>query len=121
MSRGLFLAERFLHAGPDARRNRFAKWLRPDGEEMTAEDWENDESRAVGLLMHEAREFLLMAMNASDADLDFTLPGGGKRGWTLLVDTARGMADPRGRRTVDGGTVALPARSLLLLETGFAR
>ncbi len=121
MSRGLFLAERFLHAGPDARRNRFAKWLRPDGEEMTQEDWENDESRAVGLLLHEAREFLLMAMNASADDIEFRLPGAAKRDWSLLVDTARGIADPRGRRKVPGGATSLPARSLLLLETGFAR
>jgi len=113
----LFLAERYLHAGPDARRNRFAKWLRPDGVEMSEDDWEDDDNRAVGLLLHEATAFVLIAMNASDADLEFTLPGGPDRGWSLAVDTARGIADPRGRRRVEGGTTKLRARSLLLMET----
>jgi isoamylase len=115
---GLFLAERFLHAGPDARRNRFAKWLRPDGAEMEPADWDNGESRAVGLLMHEATTFLLMAMNASEAELDFVLPGGADRKWTLMVDTAQGIADARGRSLVHDGSTILPGRSLLLLETG---
>jgi len=84
---------------------------------MTDDDWEKDDSRAVGLLLHEATTFVLMAMNASDTDLDFTLPGGPGRGWSLAVDTARGIADPKGRRRVEGGSTELPARSLLLLET----
>jgi glycogen operon protein len=88
---------------------------------MQPEDWDNGESRAVGLLMHEGTTFLLMAMNASEADLDFDLPGGTERTWALLVDTERGIADWRGRWEVHGGTTPLKARSLLLLETGLER
>ncbi|ROU03786.1 glycogen debranching protein GlgX [Histidinibacterium lentulum] len=115
---GLFLAERYLHSGPDARRNRFVRWLRTDGEEMTAQDWDNAESRAVGLLMHESTTYLLMLMNASDADLDFTLPGADRRGWSVLVDSANDIADPETPVSVGGPEIPLPARCFLLLETG---
>ncbi|KAA9007839.1 glycogen debranching protein GlgX [Histidinibacterium aquaticum] len=117
-SRGLFLAERYLHSGPDARANRFARWVRPDGEEMTSEDWENDGSRAVGLLLHEATTYLLMLMNASDVDIECTLPGDAGRTWQVLVDTVEGLADPEGETSVQGGALTLSSRSLLLLETG---
>jgi len=117
LSRPLFVADRFLHAGPDARHNRFARWLRPDGNAMQPGDWENDQSRTTGLLLHERRTFLLMALNASDVDLDFTLPGSAEREWLRLVDTAEGFADPEGRGRVEGGSAPLPARSLFLIES----
>jgi glycogen operon protein len=115
---GLFLAERYLHSGPDARRNRFVRWLRTDGEEMTAQDWDNDESRAVGLLMHESATYLLMLLNASDVDIAFTLPGADRRGWALLIDSSRNIADPETPVSIGGPDIPLPARSFLLLETG---
>jgi len=115
---GLFLAERYLHSGPDARRNRFVRWLRTDGEEMTAQDWDNDESRAVGLLLHESATYLLMLLNASDVDLDFSLPGADRRGWALLIDSARNIADPDIPVSIGGPDIPLPARSFQLLETG---
>jgi glycogen operon protein len=114
---GLFRADRFLHAGPDVRHLRFARWLRPDSGPMREEDWTNGENRASGLLMHESGVFLLIALNASDTDLDFRLPGGPTRSWTLLVDTARSVAAQEGDGAVQGGAVPLPARTLLLLET----
>nr|WP_156799276.1 glycogen debranching protein GlgX [Oceanicola granulosus] len=116
-TKGLFLAERYLHSGADARHNRFAKWLRPDGQRMEEGDWDNGISKAVGLLMHEHDTFLYMVLNASETDLDVYLPGGDKRRWSKLVDTLEGVADPKGRDRIDGGTVPLPARSMLLLET----
>jgi isoamylase len=116
-ARGLFLAERYLHAGRDPRHNRFAKWLRPDGGEMTPEDWDRPENRAVGLLMHEANSFLLMLLNAGAEGLTFRLPGASGRVWRRLVDTGDGIADPRGRVRLPGGEIALAGRSLLLLET----
>ena len=115
-SRGLFLAERYLHSGPDARHNRFARWLRPDGQPMEDGDWDSAIARAVGLLLHEHETFLLMLFNA-DADLDFVLPGGDERVWQRLVDTHEGVADPKGRKVISGARVELPSRALILLET----
>ncbi|WP_373356604.1 glycogen debranching protein GlgX [Pseudoroseicyclus sp. CXY001] len=116
-TRGLFLAERYLHAGPDARHGRFAKWLRPDGEEMRDEDWGNGEARAVGLLLHEEGTFLFMALNASDTDVAFLMPGDASRTWRRLVDTATGVADPDAPLKPEDGGAALPARSFALFET----
>ncbi len=116
-SRGLFLADRYLHSGPDARHNRFARWLRPDGQQMEDSDWDNGIGRSVGLLLHERETFLLMLLNASDGDLDFVLPGGDERGWQRLVDTFEAVADPKGHTVITGASVKLPARALMLLET----
>ncbi|MGZ9810481.1 glycogen debranching protein GlgX [Pseudoroseicyclus sp. H15] len=116
-SRGLFLAERYLHAGKDARQGRFAKWMRPDGEEMNDGDWGNGEARAVGLLLHEGGSFLFMALNASDTDIAYTLPGDSDRQWRRLVDTETGLADAYAELEMVGETLHLNARSFVLLET----
>jgi glycogen operon protein len=116
-SHGLFLANRYLHAGPDARYNRFARWLRPEGGLMEPADWENGENRATGMLMHESGTFLLMLLNASETDLDFVLPGNAGREWLRLVDTDKGVAGTRSRDRVSAETPPLPARSLMLLKS----
>ena len=116
-SHGLFLANRYLHADRDDRYSRFARWLRPDGGQMAPEDWENAENKATGLLMHENGQFLLMLLNASETDLDFTLPGNSGRAWSKLVDTGAGIAECPGRTRIDGDGVFLAARTLLLLKS----
>jgi len=119
---GLFRADRFLHAGPDVRHFRFARWLRPEGGAMRDEDWTNGENRSTGLLLHESRTFLLIALNASHTDVDFTLPGKANRGWTCRIDTARSVATPDGDHRMGGdGGLTLPARSLQVLETRAGR
>ncbi|ETX29304.1 glycogen debranching protein GlgX [Roseivivax isoporae] len=115
-SESLFLAGRFLHAGPDARAGRYARWLRPEGDEMSPEHWENGENRATGLLLHETGTHLLIAMNASDTDLIFRLPEVDTPGWQLLLDTAEGYVDAEGGRVYEGAEVPLPGRALLLLK-----
>jgi glycogen operon protein len=114
---GLFEADRFLHAGLDVRHLRFARWLRPDGGRMRDGDWENDENRATGLLLHAGGTFLLIALNASETDIDYVLPGDARRRWRLAVDSGSGTARPEGGETVEGGTVSLSGRTLLLLAT----
>jgi len=115
-SRPLFLADRFLHAGPDPRDHRYAKWLRPEGGEMTPEAWEDGECRATGLFLHEAGTCMLMAMNAGHEDIRFVRPGDAGREWRRLIDTAEGLADPDPDGTETGDDFALPARSLILWE-----
>jgi glycogen operon protein len=80
-------------------------WLRPDGEEMTDDDWETGYARAVGVFMNGRTipttdaygekiiddDFLLL-FNAGHEPLNWTLPGPGfGRRWTVDLDTA----DPR--------------------------
>jgi glycogen operon protein len=116
-ARNLFVADRYLHSGPDPRRKRSARWLRPDGGEMTPEDWMNDLTRATGLLLRDGDTLMVLAMNASEADLSFVLPEAAS-GWSVLVDTMAGIADPLARQTLTDGGIDVPPRSLILLEAG---
>ena len=81
-------------------------WLRPDGAEMTPEDWNDGDGRALAMLVSglgitdcgprgEAvrdDDFLLL-FSASNDDLDFMLPTAGPP-WHLLLDTATGALPP---------------------------
>ena len=118
-TRDLMLADRFLHAGPDPRGRRYARWLKAEGGEMENGDWEQENLLCLGLLLHEAGDALLLLMNADHEDRAFHLPGGPDRDWWRLVDTAEGFAVPFPVETFSGDLVDLPARSLLLLETRF--
>jgi isoamylase len=117
--RDLMLADRFLHAGPDPRGRRYARWLRAAGGEMEPGDWEDADLRCLGLLLHEAGDALLLLMNAGHEGCVFHLPGGAGREWRRLVDTAEGYAAPVPGAVFTGERVDLPARALLLLETRF--
>ena len=117
-------------------------WIRPDGQEMTAEDWKNGAARAIGMLIHGNAtdekdehgdlirgETMLLMVNASDAEVPFALPvtgdggdggdgGNGNRRseeWTTLVDTARPDADSVAER------YAVSPFSLVLLRRGTDR
>ncbi len=77
-------------------------WLRPDGGEMTADDWHDAERRGLGVLLdgdgireRGARgervhgDTLLILFNAGTAPMTFTLPSRADRRWTCVIDTAR--------------------------------
>jgi glycogen operon protein len=105
-------------------------WFRPDGKEMTEEDWTNPGTRCFGLRLsgdaidesgpHGERiidDTLLMLISAHDQPLEFVLPAH-RRGvrWETVLDTRM----PRGRcrlRSLRGGeSYDLEARSLALLR-----
>ncbi|MCI0693086.1 glycogen debranching protein GlgX [candidate division KSB1 bacterium] len=106
-------------------------WLRPDGKEMTEEDWRNPSFRCIGLrLSGEAIEevdergnrivddTLLILLNAHHEPLPFVLPAFQlNMRWELLLDTR----EPTGRwahRLMKGGDrpYGLEARSLALFR-----
>jgi glycogen operon protein len=108
----LRLSTRVLH------RSRFfaegeVQWLRPDGEQMSPDDWNEPFAHAVGLTAPGGRFTLLI--NAWWEPLSFRLPAE-IRGESLssLVDTARDGAEARHLGLVDDVVVA--GRSLMLLE-----
>ncbi|MDO4263751.1 MAG: glycogen debranching enzyme GlgX, partial [Deinococcus sp.] len=78
-------------------------WLRYDGQEMNDADWQNPQTKSVGLFLYggegeeegEVRDHLLVLLNASHVDLPFNLPSFREQGpegtcgrWTLLLNTA---------------------------------
>ena len=101
-------------------------WIRPDGQEMTDQDWADRESHVLGMLIHgEATDevdergrplfgdTLLLLLNGGARSRSFELPKvEGTGGWQELVNTAR----PEGRRVVRASGLNLVANSLILLR-----
>jgi glycogen operon protein len=101
-------------------------WMRPDGRRMTRRDWDNLESRAIGVFLNgdevrmetrqgeEVRDdsFLLL-FNAHFEDIPFRLPARrfGTR-WQVVTSTGRCEV----ARPVAGGEVTVESRSLAVLR-----
>ncbi len=102
-------------------------WLKPDGTEMTALEWDHDFARCLGMYLAgealdelDARgrpvkdESFLVLFNAHHDAIAFTLPGFGAGRWLVLIDTARddglvvdGMLEPHGTHPLEGRSLAL--------------
>ncbi|WP_229808960.1 glycogen debranching protein GlgX [Salinicola rhizosphaerae] len=80
-------------------------WLKPSAEEMRVDDWHDDKARAIGVVLNGHAQptgicrfgsdiTVLLALNASDADVMFVLPDvpGGSE-WVRRVDTFDPAAD----------------------------
>jgi isoamylase len=103
-------------------------WFRPDGVEMTDEDWQNPGTQSLGMFLagrgvddvdDEGRPIadddLLLVLNGSAVAVEFVLPAfrAGPRVWDILIDTADDQAQGR----VDGGgSRTLPPKTLVLLR-----
>jgi isoamylase len=120
-----FFEGRSLH-GDDAKD---IAWLKPDGAEMTEQEWNNDFARSLGVYLAGNRlgesdgrgrdvtddDFLLL-FNAHDGVIPFTLPAFDGFGWIVLLDTARdeGLL-PDGTYRGDNA-YPVEGRSLVLLQ-----
>ncbi len=107
-------------------------WWRPDGQEMTDDDWNFGMVRCLGMLLNGQEmadwdergellhdDILLLMLNAYHEAISFKLPG--KRGqpyWELLIDTAlsdKVYEEPRFPKVRPGSKYNLQGRSLVLL------
>jgi isoamylase len=102
-------------------------WIRPDGEEMTEDDWADPENRTIGMLLlgraadevdfrgRSARgDTLMLLLNAGTRSRSYTLPKVAEPGrWEELLNTARPGPWSRAVRTP---AVNLAAHSSLLLR-----
>ena len=100
-------------------------WMRPDGRRMTRRDWDNLESRAIGVFLNgeelrETRrgedvrdESFLLLFNAFFEEMSFRLPARrfGTR-WELALAT--GAVD--GERLVPGADVTIESRSVAVFR-----
>ncbi len=105
-------------------------WFRPDGKEMSDEDWDNPHTRGLGLrLAGDAIEevdvrgnrivddTLLVLLNAHHEAVRFILPiQRSKLRWDLVLDTREATGRRRYRLTRGGQPYDLEPRSLALLR-----
>jgi isoamylase len=105
-------------------------WVRPDGEEMSEEQWQDSSVRAVGVYLsgHAADitddegqsivgDSLLILFNTSDRAVPFTLPDvNHPHAWRLALDTTH-PDRPEGRpRGFDGRRYRVGPRSVVVLK-----
>jgi glycogen operon protein len=132
-----------FHRHPVLRRRRFFQgrnirgsevkdlsWFRPDGKEMSDDDWNNPYIRCVGLRLagdaideRDERgnrivdDTLLILLNAYHEPLPFVLPAHRpKVRWERVLDTREAVAPARARPVHGGGQYVLEARSLAVLR-----
>jgi len=137
------LLTRLFHRHPVLRRRKFFQgrqirgsavkdlvWLRPDGKEMSDEDWNDWHTRCLGLqLAGDAIEeldvrgkrivdqTLLILLNAHYEPIPFILPAHqAHEQWGEVVDTREATGRRRQRRLHGGAVYDLEARSLALLR-----
>jgi glycogen operon protein len=125
LHRRQFFQARPIHGGAV----RDVCWFRPDGQEMSDQEWESGPATCMGMLLdgQQMKEWdergryitddvLLLLLNAHPADVPFTLPGApGDPPWELVLDTANPSLSsilPAG----NGTAYPLRARSLALLR-----
>ncbi|MBB4265276.1 glycogen operon protein [Roseospira visakhapatnamensis] len=106
-------------------------WLNPDGQERQVQDWENGETRFLGLLLRgdagthhrtatgepQPDDSFLIFMNAGGETLACRLPALAEDGrWRPLLDTSLGPALCSGPPLADGDTCRMVGRSLMLFQ-----
>ncbi len=103
-------------------------WFRPDGAEMTEQDWAQPFVRSLAFLLggdaiatpdergqRIVGDSLLVLMNAWNEQVTYLLPDvTWGREWEILVDTA-GATDAKRDLVAGGGSLPVEARSLVLL------
>ena len=120
----------FKGAVIDGSARKDATWVRPDGAELTDEDWRDPSAHAFGMLIDGAAtdevdergyavqgDTLLLILNGGEQDVTFSLPVlPDEKIWVILVDTAKDDM-PVVRET----KVRVQAHSLMLLRFGADR
>ncbi|MET0498726.1 MAG: glycogen debranching protein GlgX [Steroidobacteraceae bacterium] len=111
------------------REHKDVSWRHPRGHELTAADWHDGNSRAIGVLIGHAfmdphgtpNGHLLFLCNASDEQIDFVLPAATTAPvWQIVFDTARWRANDLGSRIGAGENCLVAAHSCVLLADGDA-
>ncbi|MBA2324030.1 MAG: glycogen debranching protein GlgX [Pseudonocardiales bacterium] len=138
--RRFFAGRALIRGAGDSEELHDIAWFTPSGHEMTDQDWSSGFGQSIVVFLNGDAipdvsergervidDSFLLCFNASDQDIETTLPG--ERygaAWAVVVDTARGevvtlsnspgvvAAEPEMHAC--GGTLTVPARSLLVLQ-----
>ena len=106
-------------------------WLRPDGRQMSDEDWNGGLDRSVAIFLNGqgiperdqlgeqiVDDSFLLLVNPHHQQITFTLPEEAYgRMWQIVIDTADPLlANARRRHPVAGARLRVPARAMLVLR-----
>jgi glycogen operon protein len=109
-------------------------WLRPDGQQMSDQDWATGYARTVAVFLNGegipdrdqvgeriVDDSFLLLINAHHEQVTFTLPEPAYgRAWETVVDTADPLLARTDRRQVDAGdSTRVPERTVLVLRRRF--
>ncbi|BBX73722.1 glycogen debranching protein GlgX [Mycobacterium shinjukuense] len=127
----VFRRRRFLKGQPirSGAEVRDIAWLTPAGQEMTAQDWDNDFGKSIAVFLNGQAlpepdrrgervidDSFLLCFNAHDHEVNFVMPHGDyAHEWTLELDTTSPTGAAQ-RVVQDGEQISLPARSVLILR-----
>ena len=102
-------------------------WLKPDGSEMTTEEWEKEFARSLGMWLNgewlpetdeRGRQLqdssYLVLFNAHHDPVDFKLPDGFS--WRTEIDTAFDTGEPPPDASLPQGQYSVQGRSLVVLR-----
>lgn len=104
-------------------------WLKPDGTEMSDEEWQQSFARCLGVFMagdalseyddhgHAISDIdVVLLLNAHHEEIPFVLPDNRSHRWQVEIDTSR-LADMDPDQAVfDGNCYPLKGRSMVLLQ-----
>jgi glycogen operon protein len=107
-------------------------WLRPDGQVMDDDDWNNGFARSLGMLLNGDRlpevdsrgeqvadDSFLLLLNAHDEPVEFTVSEAGPAGWQVELDTGVPEGWPTGSEPATvpgGGSRTVGGRCLVVLR-----
>jgi isoamylase len=104
-------------------------WCKPDGTEMTDDDWDDFHARTLGVFINGTSmneldangrpiidDSFLLLLNAYEGAIDWTLPRQFAPRWQVVLDTTDAGAD--GRTVTD--LITVPARSVIVLSDAVA-
>jgi isoamylase len=130
----VFRRRRFFEGKPIRKGDelRDIAWFTPAGEEMQEQNWDDGFGKSIVMFLNGdaiadrdrrgervVDDSFLMAFNAHFEDIEWTVPDDHYGpGWGLVVDSCAGTVDstPMGDVVPAGGTLTLPARSLVVLQ-----
>ncbi|MET9951977.1 glycogen debranching protein GlgX [Streptomyces sp. NPDC006339] len=130
----VFRRRRFFHGRPvEGTHDELTDiaWFTPQGEEMTARDWQAAHARALTVFLNGnaisepgpqgeriSDDSFLMMFNASSQELEFEVPDSHGEGWKVVVDTSHpeGMPPAEGPEMAAGERVTLAPLTLTVLR-----
>jgi isoamylase len=130
----VFRRRRFFQGVPVRRRGTEGQpdisWFRPDGSEMSDEDWDSGFGKSVAVYLNglgipdlDARgqrvtdDSFFLCFNAHHEDIEFTLPPKEfGQAWVPVIDTAATTVPENPEPTLAGDAVRVAARAMMVLQ-----